>query len=173
MAFRKGVALEQQQFLEPLQEIVVAAGVLPPPQRVGGDGVGAGGPAQPEIDASGKQRLEHLEALGNHQRCVIGQHDAAGAHADARGRRRDLPDHDVGRGTRDRRQVVVLGDPIAGEAQAVGEPRQVERIAQRNGAGRPCGDRRQIEDGEGNGPYRHARVRTATAGAGANPFSIR
>ena len=24
-----------------------------------------------------------------------------------------------------------------------------------------------------NGPYRHARVRTATAGAGANPFSIR
>ena len=54
MVFRKGLALEQDQFLEPLQEIVVAAGILPPPQRVGGDGVGPRRAAKPEVDASGK-----------------------------------------------------------------------------------------------------------------------
>ena len=35
--------------------------------------------------------------------------------------RGDLTDHDVGRGTRDRRQVVMLGDPVARVAEAVGE----------------------------------------------------
>ena len=68
MVFRKGLALEQDQFLEPLQEIVVAAGILPPPQRVGGDRIGTRRAAEPEVDASGKQRLEHLEALGHHER---------------------------------------------------------------------------------------------------------
>ncbi len=83
MAFRKGVALEQQQLLEALQEIVVVAGILAPPQRVGGHGIGAGRAADAEIDAAGKQRLQHLEALGDHQRRMVGQHDAAGADADA------------------------------------------------------------------------------------------
>ena len=84
MAFRKGPALEQDQFLEALQEIVVAAGILPPPQRIGGDGVGARRAAEPEIDASGKQRLEHLEAFGHHERRMVRKHDAARADADAR-----------------------------------------------------------------------------------------
>ena len=36
------------------KEIVVATGILPPPQRVGGDGVGPRRAAKPEVDASGK-----------------------------------------------------------------------------------------------------------------------
>src|SRR5262245_52698218 len=52
MPLRKSVALEQDELLEALKEIVVAAGILPPPQRVGGDGVGAGRAAEAEIDAS-------------------------------------------------------------------------------------------------------------------------
>ena len=35
--------------------------------------------------------------------------------------RRDLADHDVGRGTGDVRQIVVLGDPIARIAEPVGK----------------------------------------------------
>src|SRR5262245_24727982 len=63
MPLRKGVALEQDELLEALEEIIAAAGILPPPQRVGGDGVGARRAAEAEIDASRKQRLQHLEAL--------------------------------------------------------------------------------------------------------------
>src|SRR5262252_7548974 len=63
MAFWKSAAVEQDELLEPLQEIVVTAAILPAPQRIRGDRIGAGRAAQPEIDASGKQRLEHLEAL--------------------------------------------------------------------------------------------------------------
>ena len=44
----------------------------------------------------------------------------------------------------------MLGDPVAREAEPVGEPREVERIAQRDRAGGAGGDRRKIEDGEGN-----------------------
>src|SRR5262249_56337234 len=97
----------------------------------------------------------------------------AGGEGDGGRRRGDLADDDVGRGARDRRQVVVLGDPIAGEAEAVSEPREVERIAQRNRAGGTGGHRRQIEDGEGDWPCRHAVFRTATGGGSANPSSIR
>ena len=127
MAFRKGVVLEQQQFLEALKEVV--ARILPPAQRIGSDRIRARRAAEPEIDAPGKERLEHLEALGHHERRMVGQHDAAGADADALGRRGDLPDHDVGRGACDRRQVMVLGDPVARVAEKVGEPREIERIA--------------------------------------------
>ena len=88
MAVRKAAALEQHQFVEALEEIVLLADVLPPPQRVGGGRIGAGRAAEAEIDAAGKQRLQHLEALGHHQRRVVGQHHAAGADADVRGRAR-------------------------------------------------------------------------------------
>ena len=141
MVFRKGLALEQDQFLEPLQEIVVAAGILPAPQRVGGDGVGPRRAAEPEVDASWKQRLEHLEAFGHHERRMVGKHHAARADADARGDGGDLADHDLGRGACDRRQVVMLGHPVAGEAELVCEAGEVERVAQRDGAGGAGGDR--------------------------------
>ena len=172
MAFREGAALEQHQLLEALQEIVVVAGILPAPQGIGGDRIGARRAPEPEIDASGKQRFEHLESLGDHQRRMIGKHDAAGSHPHALGRRCDLPDHDVGSGACDRRQVVMLGNPIAGEAEAVGEPGEVERVAQRNRPGGRGGDRRKVEDGE----RKHAgvrRFRTATGDAAANPSSSR
>src|SRR4029077_10471178 len=108
MAFRKGVSFEQDEFLQPLQKIALAA-ILPPPQRIRGDRIGAGRAAEAEIDTAGKQRLQHFEPLGHHERSVIWQNDAAGAYPDAFGRYRDLPDHDVGRGTRDRGQIVVFG----------------------------------------------------------------
>jgi len=126
MTLRKGIVFEQEKLLKPLQKVVFAETLLPPPQRIGRDRIRAGRAAEPEIDAAGKQRLEHLEAFSHHERRVVGQHDTAGTHPHALGRRRDLPDHDLGCGTRDRRQVVMFGDPIARVAKAVGEPREVE-----------------------------------------------
>ena len=52
MIFRKTAALEQQQFLEALEEIVALARVLPGAQRVGGDLIGARRAAEAEIDAA-------------------------------------------------------------------------------------------------------------------------
>ncbi len=97
MAFGEAAVLEQHQLLEALQEVVVAASVLASPQRVGGDGIGAGRAPEPQIDAPGKQRLQDLEALGDHERRVVRQHHAARADTQMRGLRGDLPDHDVGR----------------------------------------------------------------------------
>ena len=62
--------------------------------------------------------------------------------------RRNLPDHDFGRGTGDVREIMVLGDPVALVAEPVGKPRQIERIAQRHRARRGGGDGRQVEDGK-------------------------
>ena len=87
------------------------------------------------------------------------------------GRRGDLPDHDVGRRARDRRQVMVLGHPIAREAEPVGEAGEVDRIAQRYRAGGAGGDRRKIEDRERN--HVRARSERRTDGACANPSSSR
>ena len=148
MAFRKQPPLERQQLLEAVEEIVAGGIVLPPPQRVGGHRVGARRAAETEIDAAGKQPFQHLEALGDLERRVVRQHHAAGADAQVLGRRRDLPDHDVGRRARDVRHVVMLGHPVAGEAQPVGEAAEIDAVAQRLRAGDGGGDGRQVENGE-------------------------
>ena len=146
MVFRKAAALEQQQFLEAFEEVVALARVLPGAQRIGSDRIGARRAAEPEIDAAREQRFQHLEALGHHQRRMVRQHHAARADAHVRRHRRDLADHDFRRGAGDVRKIMVLGDPVALVAEPVGEPRQIERIAQRHRARRGRGDGRQIED---------------------------
>ncbi len=54
-------------------------------QRPRGALVGAGRAAEAEIDAAGIQRVERAELLGDHQRRVVGQHDAARADPDGPG----------------------------------------------------------------------------------------
>ncbi len=71
------------QLLEAVEEIVGGGIVLAAAQRVGGDRVGAGRAAEAEIDAAGKQAFQHLEALGDQERRMVGQHHAAGADAHA------------------------------------------------------------------------------------------
>ena len=51
------------------------------------------------------------------------------ADADVRRRRRDLPDHDFWRRTGDAREVMMFREPVARIAEAVGKPRQIERVA--------------------------------------------
>ena len=134
--------------MQPLEEIVALAAVEPAAQRVGGGAVGAGRAAEAEIDAAGKQRLQHLEALGHHQRRMVGQHHAAGADADVLRHRRDLPDHQVGRGARDRGEVVMLGEPVADIAKPIGMARQIDAVAQRRGGLGAGGDDGEVENGE-------------------------
>ena len=76
----------------------------------------------------------------------------SGADANARGRRRHLPDHDVGRGACNIREVVVFGEPVTVVAEPVGKARQIERIMQCRRARRGRSDRRQIENGKRNHP---------------------
>src|SRR3712207_9448879 len=42
--------------------------------------------------------------------------------------------------------ILVLGDPVAVEAELVGEAREVDRVLQRLAAGRPLRDRRLVEE---------------------------
>ncbi|MGY3462065.1 hypothetical protein ACVWW5_007515 [Bradyrhizobium sp. LM3.4] len=134
--------------MQPLEEIVAFAAIEPATQRIGRGAVGAGGAAEAEIDAAGKQRLQHLEALGHDQRRVVGQHHAAGADADVLRHRRDLPDHHVGRWARDGGEVVMLGEPIADIAEPVDMTRQIDAVAQRRGGLCACCDDGEVEDRE-------------------------
>ena len=148
MAGGKSARLQQHQLVEALEEVILLADALAAAQRVGRGRIGAGRAAEAEIDTAGKKRLQNLEALGHHQRGVVGQHHAAGADAQMRRNGGDLPDHDIGGGTGDRRQIMMLGHPVAQIAQGVGEPRQIERIAQGLGAGRAGRNGREVEDGK-------------------------
>jgi hypothetical protein len=163
--------------MQPLEKIVTLAAIEPGAQCVGRGAIGAGRAAQSEIDAAGKQRFQHFEALGHHQRRMVGQHHAAGADPDAAGHRGDLADHDVGRRARHRGEIVMFGEPVTEVAQPVGVARQIDAVAQCGGgfcAGRDDG---QIEDRERNhrpnlvlriGPTkgRAAQVRRAPARPG-------
>ena len=148
MAGREIAGLPQRQFLQPLEKIVALAAVEPAAQRIGGGAVGAGRAAEPEIDAAGKQRLQHLEAFGHHQRRMVGQHHAAGADADVLRHRGDLPDHQVRRGARDGSKVVMLGEPIADIAEPIDMARQIDAVAQRRGGFGAGGDDGEVEDGK-------------------------
>ena len=79
---------EPDQLAELAREVLVGERVGGAPQRRGRDLVGAGGPADPEIDPARVQRLEHPELLGDHERRVVRQHHAAGADPDRLGARR-------------------------------------------------------------------------------------
>ena len=82
---------------------------------------------RPRSMRPGIERRQRAELLGDDQRRVVGQHDPAGAHADGRGARRDVADHDRGGGAGDARHVVVLGVPEAPVAPPLGVAGEVER----------------------------------------------
>src|SRR5215204_4869003 len=168
----EGVALgeasiPEDQLLQALEEIVAAARLLQTSEREGGELVGAGRAPEAEVDPAREQRLERLEALGDDERRVVRQHHAAGADADALRRRRDLADHDLGRRVRDRWQVVVLGEPVAGVAERVGVAGEIEAVAQGRARRRARGHEGEVEDRQRR--HRHAgsaspeRIASATA----------
>jgi alkanesulfonate monooxygenase SsuD/methylene tetrahydromethanopterin reductase-like flavin-dependent oxidoreductase (luciferase family) len=88
------------------------------------------------------------------QRAAVGEQDAARADAQVARRRGDVADEHLGGGDRDGRERVVLGDPVAPEAERVDVAREREGVLQRvarRAAGAP---RRLVEHGDRN----HART---------------
>jgi hypothetical protein len=96
------------------------------------------------------QCLQNSERLGYLERGVIGKHNSPGAHSDPLRRARDVSDHDFRSRAGDARLVVVLGRSrrVAFVAEPVGEPGQLERVAERLGSVQARADRRDVQDGE-------------------------
>jgi hypothetical protein len=110
--------------------------------------VGAGGAADAEVDAPGEERLQHAKVLGDLQRAVVREHHATGAHTDAGRLRGHLADEDFRRGAGEAAAGMVLGEPVAVIAEAVGGARELERVVH-GVRGRAAGrNRRLIEDAQ-------------------------
>ena len=108
--------------------------------------IGSRGPAQAQIDAARKQAFQGAELLGDHQRRMIRQHDAARPDADGLGSRRHMPDHHRGGRARNPGHAVMLRQPVALIPPALGMPRQIQRIAQRLRRVAAHDHRRQVEN---------------------------
>ena len=126
----------------------VGIGIEIAAQRGGDALVAARRAAQPEVDASGKQRLERAELFGDHQRRMVGQHDPARTHADGAGRGGDVADHDAGRGAGDAFHPVMLGAPVSLEPQRFSVAGDVRCIGERGGDVAAFGDVGEIEQGK-------------------------
>ena len=76
---------EAEQLGHLFREVVGAEHARSAAERGGRDRVGARRPPDPEVDATGVERLEHAELFGDRERSVVGQHDPAGAEPDGVG----------------------------------------------------------------------------------------
>ncbi len=138
-------------------------------QRVaGGIVTGAGGAAQAQVDPARVQRLEGPELLRDVQRRVVGQHDAAGAHPQPAGAVRDVTDEDLRGGEGHVAYPVVLGHPEPGVADLLGQPGELDRVADGLRRAGLRGDRALVDDGEGDHHNAFASGRrVATSGIGS------
>jgi hypothetical protein len=93
--------------------------------------IGTRGAAEAEIDPAVVQRRERAELFGDHERRVVGQHDAAGADPDRFRSAGDVADDNRGGGARDTAHVVVFGDPVARVAERFGVPGKVAGVVER------------------------------------------
>ena len=101
----------------------------------------AGSPADAEVDAVGKHGVEGAKDLGDLERGVVREHDAAGAYADVGGLGGGAGDEDLGRGAGEEIHGMVFGVPEAGIAEGVDVAGEVE------GIGEGLRGRRAGEDG--------------------------
>ena len=168
----EGMAVDQRLVVHPGDQVAHVGGKMLGPlvgrgiEREGGAPVRARRAAQPEIDAAGRQRVEHAEHLGHFERRVVRQHDAGAADPDAPGGGGDRGDHDLRRRADDGRMVVMLGDPEAVVAQRLAVLGQGYGVADRlivRAAGN--GDR-LIENGK-----THCEERWVAAASPASPPS--
>ena len=64
-----------------------------------------------EVDPAREGRLQQCDLLGDHQRCVVGQHHPTGSEPDSTRVGGDMADENAGGRGRDRAHVVMLGVP--------------------------------------------------------------
>ncbi len=118
-------------------------------QQLGDDRVAAGRAPDSEVDAAGREGLERRELLGDDERRVVGKHDAARTHPDARRAGRGRGDQHGRRRRGDGRHVVVLGEPVARVAELVGAVGEREGCRDRRGARLVGAHGHEVEDGKG------------------------
>ncbi|MNO81095.1 hypothetical protein D3C76_723210 [compost metagenome] len=85
---------------------------------------------QAQVDTTGIEAFQGAKLLGNHQRRMVGQHDATGTDADGRSATGQVTEQHSGGRAGDAVHVVVLGDPEAVVAEFFHVLRQVQRVAQ-------------------------------------------
>jgi len=90
----------------------------------------AGSAADAEIDAVGKHGVEGAKDLGDLERGVVREHDAAAAYADAGGFGGGAGDEDLRRGAGEEIHGVVLGVPEARVAESVDVASEVEGVGE-------------------------------------------
>ena len=103
------------------------------------------------------QRLEGAELLGDQQRRVVGQHDAARTESDRGGVRGDVGDQHAGRRRRDRVHVVVLGVPDPAKSPSFGPLGDADGGVESFAHGLALADDGEIEDGQRHGGRAHAK----------------
>ena len=86
--------------------------------------------AKAEIDTSGIQRIERAELLSDHQRRVVGQHDAAGTEVQGGSVGGQIANQHRSRRAGDAHHIVVFGQPIAVVAALFSELGEVERMGE-------------------------------------------
>ena len=94
--------------------------------------VGARRAPEPQVDAAGRDGVEHAELLRHLEGRVVRQHDAGAADADALGDGGDGRHQDLGRGADDGVVAVMLGDPEAVVAQRLAVLGERDRVADRH-----------------------------------------
>jgi len=139
---------EGDEIIELIGVVIACAGVHRAAHGGGGEAVGAGGATEAEIDPAGVHRLEEFEGLGDAERRVVRQHDAAGANADALGAAGDVADHEFRAAAGEADEVVMLGIPRAVVAEAVGRLGEEDRVFDRLGGAASGGDGTQIKNGQ-------------------------
>ena len=121
----------------------------------------------------GRGGLQQGELLGDGQRRMVGQHDAARAEPDLRGLRGQVGDQHRRAGGRDRGHVVVFGQPVAGEAEPVGGLRQPHRRRQRIRRGLVGAHGDKVEDRKPHETLNAIRRPTLPGAHGAQPTNAR
>ena len=105
-------------------------------------------PADAEIDASGIERLQHAEALGDAKGAVVGKQHAARADAQAPRLGAEARHQHLGARIGKRGDGVMLGEPVTVITQLIGAPRERERLIDRAPRVMSADDRRLVEDRE-------------------------
>ena len=144
------IAVELGEFAFEIGVEVVGA-----PEHPCGLEVGTGSAPETEVEATRIEPLDRAVLLGHQVRAVVGEHDAARAHAD-RGRVGERVQHEELRGARrDGLTVVVLGHPVPGEPESLGGSHHVDEVVVGLGVGLAGLEVHEVEDGVLHGdPFR-------------------
>ena len=154
----RGPGLEVADLFRELVGRAVRLGV----ERERGAHVAARRAAHAEVDAPGRQRVEHAELFGHLQRRVVRQHHARAADADAAGARGHGGHQHFGRGAHDGRQAVVLAQPEPLVAQGLAVHGEIDGVADRGVLAGPGECDGLVEDREFHG------LEAAGAASGTN-----